>query len=79
MIERIDEICAQQVGKEKAGTLDQINDKIVVLNEIDQSAPIKVGKISSTLQSYDLHQNDQYERLEQLKEVLDTCKINHEK
>lgn len=71
---RIDEICVQLMGSEKAASLSVIHEKIAVLNEIDQLSHIDVGRISGDLQSYDLQQNEKYERLSELKTVLDSYK-----
>ena len=49
-----------------------IHEKIAMLNLQDQDHPIGSSKIQSELQSYDLLQNEKYNRLEELKRVLES-------
>ena len=42
---------------------------------MDQVNPIQVGKMSSVIQSYDLHQLEEYSRLDELKKVLDSYSV----
>ena len=72
IVARVDEIAETVLGKEKASHLKMIHDKLAALNKEDQKHPIGGAKIQSELQSYDLLQNEKYNRLEELKHVLDS-------
>ena len=66
---RIDELFVQVIKLEKRINVTHIHEKIALLNVEDQDHPIGSVKIQSELQSYDLLQNEKYNRLEELKRV----------
>ena len=72
IVTRINELCHQVLGPEKSRNITQIHEKIAALNAENQVHPIGGTKIKNELQSYDLLQNVKYNRLEELKRVLES-------
>ena len=70
IVSRVSEICKDFLPDKHT---NDVGEMISALNEVDQINHIKVGKISADLQSYDIHENEKYERLEGLKKVLDSA------
>jgi len=71
IVAQINRIAERVLGKDRLRGYTTIHEKLAKLNKEDQEHPIGGGKIRSELQSYDLLQNEKYNRLQELKMVLE--------
>ena len=63
IVDQINTIAVKVLGKYKVRLFSTVHEKLAALNKLDQEYPIGGGKIQGELQSYDLLQNEKYNRL----------------
>ena len=62
------------LGSEKTSSLKNVKDRLEALTKEDMIHPVGDSRVKSDLQSYDLLQNEKYNRLQELKLVLESVR-----